>query len=138
MFAEDNLRLGNIIIIQHRLPGEETVFSVYTHVKELMVKVGDTVKRRQQISSVGKGYKNTTYTAHLHFEIRRYNMAGYPAIFWPRVLTSLQNVHRPFSMEPTKQWIITHYYNPSKFIRNHRSLKEFKFVQKTGKKRRNL
>jgi membrane-bound metal-dependent hydrolase YbcI (DUF457 family) len=131
VFAENCFRLGNIIIIQHRLPSKEIVFSLYAHVKELLVNVGDKVKRRQRISSVGKGYKNITYTAHLHFEIRRQNMARYPAIFWPRVLTSLKNVHRPFSMAPTKNWIIAHYYNPSKFIRNHRNLRKHQARKET-------
>ena len=123
VFAEDCLRWGNIIVIQHRLPRGEMVFSMYAHLKDLLAKAGETVIRRQQIGSVGKGYKNTTYpSAHLHFEIRRHNMVYYPAVFWPRGLMSLLHIHEPFSETPTKKWIIAHYYNPSKFIRNHRTL----------------
>lgn len=123
VFAQECFRWGNMLLIQHRLPDGEVVFSMYAHLKDLRVKAQEMVARRQLIGSVGKGYKNITYrSAHLHFEIRRQKMAGHPIIFWPRALTGLLRFHKPFSETPTKDWIKSHYYNPSAFIRYHRDL----------------
>lgn len=123
VFAQECFRWGNMLLIQHRLPDGEVVFSMYAHLKDLRVKAEEMVARRQLIGSVGKGYKNITYrSAHLHFEIRRQKMAGHPIIFWPRALTGLLRFHKPFSETPTKDWIKSHYYNPSEFIRYHRDL----------------
>jgi murein DD-endopeptidase MepM/ murein hydrolase activator NlpD/membrane-bound metal-dependent hydrolase YbcI (DUF457 family) len=121
-FAQDCFRWGNMLLIQHRLPDGEVVFSLYAHLKDIQVKPGELIARRQRVGSLGKGHKNVYTAAHLHFEIRRQNMAGYPIIFWPRALTALLCAHKPFSEKPTKEWIISHYYNPSKFIRNRRNL----------------
>ena len=136
VYAKDSFRWGNIAVIQHRLPDGEIIFSMYAHLKDLYIKAGEEVKRRQRIGSVGRGYKDTTYkSAHLHFEIRRYNMSRYPAIFWPRLLTSLVHFNRPFSETPAKEWIISHYYNPSKFIRNHRDMNKRRImVKRDGRK----
>lgn len=69
---------GNVVIIRHayRDPATQQIKfcdSLYGHLLVIMVKVGEQVKRGQQIGKIGKGHNNM-YPAHLHFEVR-YNIA---------------------------------------------------------------
>ncbi len=64
---------GNIVIIRHAYRDPQTgqvrfCDSLYGHLLERMVKVGDMVKRGQQIGKMGSN--SGMYPAHLHFEIR--------------------------------------------------------------------
>jgi hypothetical protein len=91
---------GNIVILLHAFleNGERKyVQSYYGHVQDMLVHSGETVKRGQQIATVGTA--NGRYFAHLHFEMREFLTpfigAGY--------------------REDTRGWI-----NPTKFIEEHR------------------
>jgi Peptidase family M23 len=91
---------GNIVILLHAYleNGERKyVQSYYGHVQDMLVHPGETVKRGQQIATVGTA--NGRYFAHLHFEMREFLTpfigAGY--------------------REDTRGWI-----NPTKFIEEHR------------------
>ena len=76
---------GNMLIIAHRVPDDSApggyrVFqTVYAHMDRVLVKLGDRVKRSQQIATVGTA--GGKYYAHLHFEVREsqsiYPGAGY-------------------------------------------------------------
>lgn len=76
---------GNMVILGHRVPEApalgtfRVIETVYAHMDTVGVKLGDTVRRGQQIGSVGTA--NGHYLAHLHFEIREsrsvYPGAGY-------------------------------------------------------------
>jgi murein DD-endopeptidase MepM/ murein hydrolase activator NlpD len=64
---------GNIVIIRHAYRDPQTgqvrfCDSLYGHLLERMVKVGEIVKRGQQIGKMGSN--SGMYPAHLHFEIR--------------------------------------------------------------------
>lgn len=63
VLAENLTTTGNTIIIDHGL----NVYSAYAHMSELSVKVGDTVKKGENIGKSG----NTGFTTgpHLHFTI---------------------------------------------------------------------
>jgi hypothetical protein len=64
---------GNIVILLHAYleNGErKSVESYYGHVQDLLVHPGETVKRGQQIATVGT--VNGRYLAHLHFEMREF------------------------------------------------------------------
>jgi len=64
---------GNIVILLHAYleNGERKyVESYYGHVQDLLVHPGETVKRGQQIATVGT--VNGRYLAHLHFEVREF------------------------------------------------------------------
>src|SRR6266853_255418 len=64
---------GNIVILLHAYleNGERKyVESYYGHVQDLLVHPGETVKRGQQIATVGT--VNGRYLAHLHFEMREF------------------------------------------------------------------
>jgi hypothetical protein len=91
---------GNIVILLHAYlenGARKYVQSYYGHVQDMLVHPGETVKRGQQIATVGTA--NGRYFAHLHFEMREFLTpfigAGY--------------------REDTRGWI-----NPTKFIEEHR------------------
>jgi Peptidase family M23 len=91
---------GNVVILLHAYleSGERKyVESYYGHVQDMLVHPGETVRRGQQIATVGTA--NGRYFAHLHFEMREFLTpfigAGY--------------------REDTRGWL-----NPTKFIEAHR------------------
>jgi len=103
---------GNVIMIEHHLLENgklKIVYSQYAHLKELFVKKGETVKRRQKIGSIGQG-NNKEYPAHLHFEIRKENMKAFDVDYWPS------------SHNQTIEWVKEHYYDCTQFINEHRKL----------------
>lgn len=63
---------GNVTIIRHAYRDTSGkvrfVDSLYGHLDKLMTKVGQKVKRGQQIGTIGSNFG--MYPAHLHFEIR--------------------------------------------------------------------
>jgi len=64
---------GNIVILLHAYleNGERKyVQSYYGHVQDMLVHPGETVKRGQEIATVGTA--NGRYFAHLHFEMREF------------------------------------------------------------------
>ena len=74
----DKLRgYGNLIILRHR----GSYASVYAHNRRNLVRKGQKVTRRQVIAEVGATGRVTT--PHLHFEIRRGNIARDPLSYLP-------------------------------------------------------
>lgn len=65
---------GKMIILAHRLPAEEgqvvakVMQTVYAHLNDMKVRLGETVRRGDEIGSVGTA--DGKYLAHLHFEVR--------------------------------------------------------------------
>ncbi|MGB9929549.1 MAG: peptidoglycan DD-metalloendopeptidase family protein [Methanosarcina sp.] len=92
---------GNIVLVEHKLYDGTTVWSNYAHLRDINVSNGN-VQRGQQIGTIGKGYNNQ-YWAHLHFEIRKANLAS-----------------NAWVTDQGQTQILTNYYNPSDFINNHR------------------
>ena len=91
---------GNVVILLHAyLEKDERKYlqSYYGHVQDMLVHPGETVKRGQQIATVGTG--NGRYLAHLHFEMREF----------------ITPFIGPGYREDTRGWI-----NPTKFIEEHR------------------
>ncbi len=104
----DNMHMGwgNVVMIRHcfREPQEggaiRTVDSLYGHVDTMLVQVGQTVTRGQQIATIGTAFG--LYEAHLHFEVRKnINIGMYRSQF-----------ARDF----------TNYYDPTEFVTTHRQL----------------
>jgi len=95
---------GNLILIRHVLPNGELVFSLYGHLDARMVFDGNSVTYGQQIGTVGKGIG---LDAHLHFEIRKENMSGYNASYFP--------------CGQTQDFVEQYYFNPEAFITSHQS-----------------
>lgn len=61
---------GNRIVIRHKLPDGQVVYSLYAHLmtRSTMVRVGDVVAAGQPIAKVGRTGRATA--PHLHLEIR--------------------------------------------------------------------
>jgi Peptidase family M23 len=101
LLARDGgLGWGNIVILLHAYleNGERKyVQSYYGHVQEMLVRPGETVKRGQQIATVGTA--NGRYFAHLHFEMREF----------------ITPFIGPGYREDTRGWL-----DPTKFIETHR------------------
>jgi murein DD-endopeptidase MepM/ murein hydrolase activator NlpD len=95
---------GNVIILLHAYEengARKYVQSYYAHVDEILVKAQQTVRRGEQIATVGTA--GGKYWAHLHFEMREFTT---PFI-------------GPGYREDTRGWI-----DPSAFIASHRGAPE--------------
>ncbi len=106
VILSENVKLGwgNCIIIRHayREPSGkiEMVDSLYGHLLEMNVKVGQTVQRGELIAKMGNNFG--MYPAHLHLEIRKNLSIG---------------MNR---MKFAKDY--SNYYSPTAFIKAHRQL----------------
>lgn len=97
---------GNVILTRHayRDPATGQVKFVDTlngHLAKIMVTLGQTLKRGQQIGTLGSNFG--MYPAHLHFEMRH------------DITIGMQRSNVPADM--------THWADPTEFINQHRSLK---------------
>ena len=98
---------GRVMIIRHAYRDPKTgkiahVDSLYGHLRTMAVKVGDRVKRGQQIGTMGNN--RGMYPAHLHFEIRH-------------------NINIGMQRESVAR-NLTHWADPTLFIKAHRILKK--------------
>ena len=75
VYSDSHPQYGNMIEIDH---GNDIV-TRYAHASKLLVKVGQIVRRGQEIAKVGSTGRSTGN--HLHFEVRYRNMAQNPARF---------------------------------------------------------
>jgi murein DD-endopeptidase MepM/ murein hydrolase activator NlpD len=110
-FAQNCGRLwGNVVTIEHRYYENfeaRKIVSLYAHLKEIKVNVGEKIKRRQVIATIGQD-PDQTFLAHLHLELR-----------WDE---SLAPTYWPSSNGKDHAWISEHYAAPSQFIASHRTL----------------
>jgi murein DD-endopeptidase MepM/ murein hydrolase activator NlpD len=74
---------GNVVVVQHTLPEGGLIYSMYGHVNNVSVVVGDAVVRGQQIATVlNQSYvgrtpgRHPSWDSHLHFEMRKMMDAG--------------------------------------------------------------
>ncbi len=96
---------GNVVLVRHayRDPGSgkvKYVDSLYGHLDKMMVKVGQTLKRGEQLGTIGSNFG--MYPAHLHFEIRHNIATG---------------MHRNGVASTTANWA-----DPTQFINKYRRL----------------
>lgn len=101
---------GNVIVIDHLFyenNERKSIRSVYAHLQNIKVKVGQDVQRRQLIGAIGQD-PNKTFGAHLHLELR-----------WDN---SLSPTYWPSSNGKDVAWVKSHYTQPTSFINQHRSV----------------
>jgi murein DD-endopeptidase MepM/ murein hydrolase activator NlpD len=70
VFAAQLRVWGNVIVIKHdplKAPTGRVMYSRYGHIQNIMVTVGDRVKRGSQIAEVGDAF--ATLVPHLHFDL---------------------------------------------------------------------
>ena len=94
--------LGNVIIIEHAFyenQGKRTILSFYSQLREMEVRPGEEVRKRQPIATSG---------GRLHFELR-----------WDEKLSP---TFRPSSEGKELGWITEHYADPGDFIEANRTL----------------
>lgn len=85
----DSLRgYGNLIIVEHA----DGYATVYAHNRANRTEVGQAVRQGDMIAEVGSTGK--TSAPHLHFEIRRDNVARNPVFFLPRAQLGEAAGHR--------------------------------------------
>lgn len=61
---------GNLIVLEHHLPGiDGAVYTLYAHLSQVDVTVGQTIQRGQVIGLVGSS--GIAIGSHLHFEVRQ-------------------------------------------------------------------
>jgi Peptidase family M23 len=61
---------GNVVIVQHNIGSgvaPRLIESLYAHLDQMLVQVGDTLQRGQQLGTIGDAHG--AYWAHLHFEM---------------------------------------------------------------------
>ncbi len=59
---------GNLIILEHSSPAKEVFYTIYAHLSEIDVQVGQDLKAGQVIGKVGMS--GAAIGSHLHFEVR--------------------------------------------------------------------
>lgn len=99
-----NTGLGLHVIIEHRLPDGSQYFSIYGHLGEVSVSVGDAVKPGDIIGKVGMTGKTTA--PHLHLQIDK----GYGEEFHVAKTPD----HLPSRSEAAESWM-----HPIEFIRTY-------------------
>lgn len=101
---------GNVVVVEHYYLENakvKTCRSLYAHLDDYRVSVGDTLEKRTPIGTIGTG--NGAYPAHLHLEIRKPSMNNYAVTYWPS------------SNDKDSDWVREHYFSPSDFIQEHRT-----------------
>lgn len=98
---------GTLVVIKHdpyiEDTGQETTaFSRYGHMKDIVVKKGDRVRRGDQVGTV---WNNGTQAHHLHFDISTTGVLGDNVGHWPG---------------ERKTEVVKHYSDPYDFIRSRR------------------
>lgn len=96
IFAEDVKKgYGNVVITRHQYFDNErklkTIDAFYHPLQKIDVTVGDTVRRGDQVGTIGRGPQDM-YPAHLHFEIRKNLKIGFRGSLFPR---TLEHYHSP-------------------------------------------
>ena len=98
---------GNIVLLEHALPDGTRVWSQYAHLERVMVsQKGQQVSRGQQIGTMGKGDKNR-YMSPIF--ILRFARKKLPIGNWS-------------PMVKDKAAVVANYYDPTEFIKAHRTL----------------
>lgn len=102
---------GNVVYMEHRFIENARlvkVFSLYAHLDQLLVQKGQILTKRQQLGTIGTGHGS--FSAHLHFELRKECMKDYEVTYWPG------------SNNKNAGWVLENYYKPSEFIEAHKKL----------------
>lgn len=89
-----NTGYGQHIVVRHDgVPEHGTVYSSYSHLSNRIVRVGDTVRKGQQVGLVGSSGNSTT--AHIHFQVDKKGAPFYP--YWPFSSSDANNAGYSFT-----------------------------------------
>lgn len=84
--VQEDALLGNLIEVEH----EDGVVTRYQSVTDIKVAVGDKVKQGQAIATSGKSQINEEAGVHVHFEIRKDDIALNPVDFIEKQASAIQ------------------------------------------------
>jgi murein DD-endopeptidase MepM/ murein hydrolase activator NlpD len=83
IFGPVNNFYGNMVVIQHKLPDDQDVYTLYAHLSKVEAVVGQMVKAGDKIGEVGQ--TGWAIGSHLHFEVRvtpiNYNSSVNPELW---------------------------------------------------------
>lgn len=85
--VEDDSLLGNIIEIQH----DDGIVTQYQSLQDIQVSAGDFVEQGEVLAKAGQSMFNKEAGVHVHFEIRRNNVALNPLDYFDKPLSALQD-----------------------------------------------
>lgn len=104
--VQKDAALGLYVMIEHRLPTGETLFSIYGHLDTVNVRDGQDIAPGQIIGSVGM--TGNTTAAHVHLQIDRDDGTRPHQRYWPAGRLSRADANR-------------HTVHPIEFILQHRA-----------------
>ena len=78
--------LGNVVQIQH----SNDLISVYQSLKDVKVKLNDTVKQGTVIGSAGESNIDKSLGNHLYFELINKNSIVNPELYFDKLLSEIQ------------------------------------------------
>jgi stage II sporulation protein Q len=85
---EDSL-LGNVIEIEH----DKGIVTQYSSLSDIQVEAGEEIEQGQPIAKAGKSLYNEEAGIHVHFEIRKDNIAVNPSDYFNKPLSALQDAN---------------------------------------------
>lgn len=101
--VQEDALLGNVIEVEH----EDGVMTRYQSVTDIKVAVGDEVKQGDTLATAGKSQINEEAGVHVHFEIRKDNVALNPIEFMDKQVSAIQTIPEPSNdevqSEPSKE-----------------------------------
>jgi stage II sporulation protein Q len=83
--VDEDAVLGNVVEIEH----EKGIVTQYQSIKDIQVKVGDSVKQGQVIAQAGQSLYNEKAGTHVHFEIRKDGVAINPTDYFNKPVSTL-------------------------------------------------
>ncbi|AIE61527.1 M23 family metallopeptidase [Bacillus methanolicus] len=95
--VEEDALLGNVIEIEH----DKGIVTQYQSVKDINVEVGDKVEQGQVLAKAGQSLYNKEAGVHVHFEIRKDNVAVNPLDYFNKPLSALQEAKAPGNSQVT-------------------------------------
>ncbi len=84
--VKDDPFLGNVVEIQH----DKGLVTQYQSLEDISVKVGQVVKQGEVIATSGKSVLNESAGVHVHFELRKDNVALNPSAYVHKSLTEIK------------------------------------------------
>ncbi|MBM7690706.1 stage II sporulation protein Q [Peribacillus deserti] len=87
--VEEDSVLGNVVEVEH----SKGIVTRYSSVQGIKVAVGDEVSKGQAIAKAGQSLLNEEAGTHVHFEIRKDDVAVNPKSFFEKSLADLQETN---------------------------------------------
>ena len=86
--VQEDALLGNVIEIDH----ENGIVTQYQSIKDMKVKVGESIKQGQALATAGNSLINEEAGVHVHFEIRKDGIPVNPESYLDKPLSTLQEM----------------------------------------------